>query len=77
MAFKNANLTVINYANGWTMWHYRGEPKESIVDIRTNPKYFAPLWTLAACGDIMYITCAGHTEQVQIVKTDKDYVELR
>lgn len=76
MAFKHSNLTVIAYASGWTMWHYHADTKESITDIRSNPKYFGAMWGLCACGDIIYITCNGYTEQYQIREIKQDYVAL-
>lgn len=76
MAFNNRNLSVLCYANGFTIWHYSAQNNESIVDIRNDPKYFAPIYAIPQPGDIMYITCCGRTEMLQIVKTDKDYVEL-
>lgn len=76
MAFNSRNLSVMCYANGFTIWHYSAESTESIQGIKDNPKYFAKISNIPQAGDIMYITCNGHTEMLQIVKTDKDYVEL-
>ena len=36
MAFSSKNLSVINYANGWTMWHYASN--DSIEKIITNTR---------------------------------------
>ena len=73
---ENENLTVLNYANGFTLWHYNAGTKP-VDEIRDDPRFFGTLWTLCACGDLMYITSGGKTEMVQIVKIDKNYVQVR
>ena len=74
MAFKNLNLSVIAYANGFTMWHY--STKDSVKDIVKNTSYFKNIWTLCALGDIVYITSKGKTSTYQISKVSKDLVKL-
>lgn len=74
MAFKNLNLSVIAYANGFTMWHYGTQ--DSIEDIVKDSSYFKNIWTLCALGDVMYITSQGKTSIYQISKIDKELVEI-
>lgn len=57
MAFKNANLSVIAYANGFTLWHYKTQ--DGIQDI--NEEYFTPVADLMAAGDIFILNCADFT----------------
>lgn len=58
MAFQNRNLSVIAYANGFTLWHYKSD--ESLSEI-TKADYFAPIWTLCAVGDIIIINADDST----------------
>ena len=74
MAFKNLNLSVIAYADGFTMWHY--STKDSVKDIVKDTSYFKNIWTLCASGDIVYITSKGKTSTYQISKVSKDFVKL-
>lgn len=52
MAFKNTNLSVIAYASGWTMWHYRGT--ETLAEI-TKDGFFDKVFHLAETGDIIIL----------------------
>ena len=52
MAFANKNLSVIAFANGFTLWHYvANEPLSEI----TEKNYFSPVHTLMNNGDIVII----------------------
>lgn len=52
MAFKNENLAVIAFANGWTMWNYANhEPLEEIE----KDHYFDKIWHIANTGDIIVL----------------------
>lgn len=55
MAFRNRNMSVIAYANGFTLWHYKAEPDEKLKDIVDDTKYFTPIYTLINTGDIVII----------------------
>lgn len=58
MAFQNRNMSVIAYANGFTLWHYKcDEPLSEIM----KPDFFAPIWTLCAVGDIIIINADDST----------------
>ena len=66
MAYKNNNMSVIAYANGFTFWHYRTE--DSIELIEENRYYFTQqIVKLMAVGDVIYITSKGITYQRQVV----------
>lgn len=67
MAFKNANLSVIAYANSFTLWHYKTQ--DGIQDI--DEKYFTPAADLMATGDIFILNCANFTG-VRAIKTIQD-----
>lgn len=56
MAFQNRNLSVIAYANGFTLWHYKTN-EEKIGDIKASAEYFKPVADLMASGDIIMLNC--------------------
>lgn len=74
MAFKQKNLTVINYANGWTLWHY--STPDSIEEIEKDASYFGNLWALATKGDVFCITSQGRTYTRQITEIKQDFVKI-
>lgn len=72
MAFKNKHLSVIAYANGWTLWHYNAQEPMANID---GKNFFGSIWTLCAVGDLIYIVDdQGCLHQRQITKIDKEYV---
>ena len=58
MAFQNKNLSVIAYANGFTLWHYKAN--ETMAAISTSG-YFSPVNTLMKTGDIILINASNGT----------------
>jgi len=68
MAFKHLDMSVIAYANGFTLWHYRSA--DTIEQISTNyfPKTFADL---TANGDLMIVNAGDATciKQVNLSPT--------
>ena len=53
MAFKNKNMSVIAFANGFTLWHYKSN-EDSLEQIEWAG-YFDRVVTLMAHGDIIII----------------------
>ena len=58
MAFQNKNLSVIAYANGFTLWHYSAA--ETLSTITVNG-YFNSVKTLMNIGDIIIINASDNT----------------
>ncbi len=58
MAFQNKNLSVIAYANGFTLWHYK--ENATIANI-TASGYFASVKSLMNTGDIILINGSNGT----------------
>ena len=58
MAFQNKNLSVIAYANGFTLWHYSAN--ETLTAI-TTAGYFDGVKTLMNTGDIVIINASDNT----------------
>lgn len=58
MAFQNKNLSVIAYANGFTLWHYAAN--EAMATIIADG-YFNDVKTLMNTGDIIIINASDNT----------------
>lgn len=58
MAFQNKNLSVIAYANGFTLWHYKENATLATI---TASGYFASVKTLMNTGDIILINGSNGT----------------
>ncbi len=58
MAFQNKNLSVIAYANGFTLWHYAAN--ETMATI-SESGYFNNVLTLMNTGDIIIINASNGT----------------
>lgn len=65
--FMNKNLSVIAYANGFTLWHYKSS--ETMKEI-TDPSYFVPVKTLMHTGDIIIINAKEETAIRKLVLAD-------
>lgn len=74
MAFKNRNMSVIAYINGFTLWHYK--TMDSIKLLDEDIHYFAPISTLMKTGDIIIINAGDITAMRCIVNLKGDVVEL-
>jgi hypothetical protein len=70
MAFAIRNLSVLAYANGFTLWHYKTSDARATVE---TPGYFTDAADMLASGDMMMladgtgprVVCvAGSGEQV-------------
>ena len=73
MAFDAAELSVLAYANGFTLWHYRtADPAEAVL--AGTPGYFAAAIELLRPGDrIMVNLPAGNRPGlVDLVVTETD-----
>jgi len=66
MSFQNKNLSVIAYANGFTLWHYAATETVSAI-VATG--YFNPVRTLMNVGDIMIINGSDNTAIRKINQT--------
>ncbi len=67
MAFQNKNLSVIAYANGFTLWHYSAS--ETMATIGANG-YFNNVKTLMNIGDVIIINASDNTSIKKINITD-------
>lgn len=67
MAFQNKNLSVIAYANGFTLWHYAAN--ETMATI-TASGYFNIVKTLINTGDVIIINGSDKTSIKKIAVGD-------
>lgn len=68
-------LSVLAYANGFTLWHYRA-PKGHLSYDTINSQYFNSQHDMLRSGDMIYVTIEGvvdtYTKAVCVTKVDKD-----
>ena len=67
MAFQNKNLSVIAYANGFTLWHYA--ETETLATI-SAAGYFDSVKTLMNVGDVIIINASDNTSLKKVTATD-------
>lgn len=72
MAFQNKNLSVIAYANGFTLWHYAAS--ETLATISTSG-YFNSVKTLMNTGDIIIINGSDNTS-IKKISVDSTNVSV-
>lgn len=61
MAYNSHNLTVLAYANGFTLWHYR--TTDDISDV-LQPGYFAAAADMLRLGDGMLVNARNGNAMV-------------
>ncbi len=70
MAFQNKNMSVIAYANGFTLWHYKSDdPIEQICKATYFPKEFV---RLCATGDIMIVNPGDNAACIRALEISSD-----
>lgn len=67
MAFKNKNLSVIAYANGFTLWHYA---ENTTIATITASGYFDNVKSLVNTGDVIIINGSNDTVIYKITVTN-------
>jgi hypothetical protein len=68
MAFAIRNLSVLAYANGFTLWHYKsGKDK---LDSITSRNYLADASDMLTAGDMVLITAADGARIVCVTLAD-------
>jgi hypothetical protein len=68
MAFAVRNLSVLAYANGFTLWHYKAG-REDLAAI-TGSGFFSDAADLLSPGDIVMISAAGQAGIMSVGRTD-------
>ena len=75
MNFKNKNLSVIAYANGFTLWGY--DDKELTLSEILEKDFFKDVWALMAIGDMILVISKDCSAQITVTKIDKQSVETK
>ena len=68
MKFENRRMSVIAYADGWTMWLYKDmqEPTEEMM----HKGFFNPVKDLMAVGDVIYLVGSNGVKHMRIYAVD-------
>ena len=73
MAFKIQNLSVLSYANGFTLWHYRtADDNKTAVD---TEGYFNVASDMMRPNDMVIVNTASETGIVIINKNNNGVVD--
>jgi len=54
MAFAVRNLSVLAYANGFTLWHYKAV--DAPLSLASDPEFFSSATDLLGPGDIVMVS---------------------
>jgi hypothetical protein len=72
MAFAIRNLSVLAYANGFTLWHYKsGKDKLSAV---SSGNYLGDASDMLTAGDLIMVTAADGARIVCVTLADIETV---
>lgn len=71
MAFQHKDWSVIAYANGFTLWHYKSD--DTMEQISAEKYFPRSVIQLSATGDIVIMNAGNGTciKQVEILSSDK------
>ena len=68
MAFCLRNLSVLAYANGFTLWHYKAANDDA--GNVASPSYFADAGDMLAAGDMVMISGAQGGKMLCVVANE-------
>lgn len=72
MAFENKNLSVLAYANGFTLWHHKtADTFQKVIN-----GYFNPVANLMAVGDMIILNTADFNGMVVVSEINNKNVKL-
>lgn len=72
MVFAVRNLSVLAYANGFTLWHYKAG--QARLDAVGTPNFFAAASDMLSAGDIMMISAADGARLLCVSLADLETV---
>jgi hypothetical protein len=72
MVFAIRNLSVLAYANGFTLWHYKAGKER--LDTVAKPNFFASAADMLAVGDLMIISAADGARILCVALSDIETV---
>ena len=68
MAFALRNLSVLAYANGFTLWHYKAG-RDSLASV-TRDGFFSAASDMLSTGDILMVTAADGARMLAVALAD-------
>lgn len=74
MVFAIRNLSVLAYANGFTLWHYKAG--KGTLDTVTSDNFFADAADMLAVGDLMMISAADGGRIMSVALSDVETVRI-
>jgi len=72
MVFAIRNLSVLAYANGFTLWHYKAG-KDRLETV-ARPNFFADAADMLAVGDMIMVSAADGARIVCVTLSDIETV---
>lgn len=72
MAFAIRNLSVLAYANGFTLWHYK-TAKDTLALVE-GVNYFADASDMLASGDMIMVSGNGGGKVIFVASADAESV---
>ncbi len=72
MVFAIRNLSVLAYANGFTLWHYKAG-KDRLVTV-TQPNFFAEASDMLSAGDMIMVSAADGARIITVTLSDIETV---
>lgn len=72
---ENKKLSVIAYANGFTIWHYNDCNLK--LDEMFKRHFFDKIYTLCARGDVLHLVGEDGYSQAVIVDIVKKHVDIK
>jgi hypothetical protein len=72
MAFTIRNLSVLAYANGFTLWHYKSGKDR--LDAVSGGNYLADASDMLTGGDLIMVTAADGARIVCVLAADTEAV---
>jgi hypothetical protein len=73
MAFAIRNLSVLAYANGFTLWHYKAAP--DTLEQVGFPGFFSQASDMLVAGDMMMVSAPDGARMLSIAPFECDHVE--
>ena len=72
MAFVIRDLSVLAYANGFTLWHYKAGPHPLAAVAGTD--FFAEASDMMAAGDMVMVSGGGGARVLCVAQTSLNHV---
>jgi hypothetical protein len=68
MSFAIRNLSVLAYANGFTLWHYKSA--KDVLETVTDANYMADASDMLTAGDLIMVNAADGARVICVTLAD-------